>query len=141
MGKYGTLGIGGTVVTTTDSGDGGTFTATYNIPEKFKGSYRVAIRLESPDSGYYAYNWFYNNTAPAPTATPGPTPTTAPGYSGIPTFSIVSVVKDTSVTIKTKNFPPDDSFKVTMGKFGTLGIGGTVVITTDSGDGDRSRHL
>jgi len=135
MGKYGTLGIGGTVVATTDSGTGGSFTATYNIPDKYKGSYRIAIRLESSTSGYYAYNWFYNNTAPAPAPTPGPTPTPAPGYSGIPTFSIVSVVKDTSVTIKTKNFPPDDSFKVTMGKYGTLGIGGTVVATTDSGDG------
>jgi hypothetical protein len=135
MGAYGTRGIGGTVVETTDSGTGGSFTATYTIPDKYKGLARIAIRLESPTSGYYAYNWFYNNTAPAPSPTPGPTPTPAPGYSGIPTFSIASVVKDTSVTIKTKNFPVDDSFTVTMGKYGTLGIGGKVVATTDSGDG------
>jgi len=135
MGKYGTLGIGGTVVATTDSGTGGTFTATYNIPVKYKGLARIAIRLESSTSGYYAYNWFYNNTAPAPSPTPGPTPTPGPVYTGIPTFSIVSVVKDTSVTIKTKNFPADDSFTVRMGKYGTLGVGGKVVATTDSGDG------
>jgi hypothetical protein len=135
MGMYGTLGIGGQVVVTTDSGTGGSFTATYTIPDKYKGLARIAIRLESPTSGYYAYNWFYNNTAPAPSSTPGPTPTPAPGYSGIPTFSIVSVVKDTSVTIKTKNFPADDSFTAAMGKYGTLGIGGKVVATTDSGNG------
>jgi len=135
MGKYGTLGVGGTVVTTTDSGTGGSFTATYNIPAKYKGLARIAIRLESPTSGYYAYNWFYNNNAPAPAPTPGPTPTPGPVYTGIPTFTIVSVVKDTSVTIKTKNFPADDSFTVRMGKYGTLGIGGKVVATTDSGDG------
>jgi hypothetical protein len=116
-------------VATTNSGDGGSFTATYTIPDKYKGLSRIAIRLESPTSGYYAYNWFYNNTAPAASPTPGPV------YSGIPTFSIVSVVKNTSVTIKTKNFPADDSFKVRMGKYGTLGIGGKVVATTDSGDG------
>jgi len=135
MGMYGTLGIGGQVVTTTDSGTGGSFTATYTIPDKYKGLARIAIRLESPTSGYYAYNWFYNNTAPAPSSTPGPTPTPAPGYSGIPTFSIVSVDKDSSVTIKTKNFPAGDKFTVRMGKYGTLAIGGEVVATTDSGTG------
>jgi hypothetical protein len=135
MGAYGSYGIGGTVVATTDSGTGGSFTATYNIPAGLKGSYRIAIRLENPTTGYFAYNWFYNNTAPAPSPTPGPTPTPVPGYSGIPTFSIVSVVKDTSVTIKTKNFPANDSFKVRMGTYGSLGIGGKVVVTTDSGAG------
>jgi hypothetical protein len=131
MGKYGTLGIGGKVVTTTDSGAGGSFTATYTIPDKYKGLARIAIRLESPTSGYYAYNWFYNNTATGSTGTGS----SGSGYTGIPTFTIVSVVKDTSVTIKTKNFPADDTFKVRMGKYGTLGIGGKVVASTDSGDG------
>jgi hypothetical protein len=135
MGAYGTYGKGGTVVATTDSGTGGSFTATYNIPSGLQGSYRIAIRLESSASGYYAYNWFYNNTAPAPSPTPGPTPTPVPRYSGYPTFRIVSVVNDTTVTIKTKNFPAHDSFKVTMGVYGSLGIGGTVVATTDSGTG------
>jgi hypothetical protein len=135
MGTYGTRGVGGIVVTTTDSGVGGSFVASYNIPAALKGSTMIAIRLESASSGYYAYNWFNNNSAPAPSPTPGPTPTPAPGYSGIPTFSIVSVVKDTSVTIKTKNFPAHDTFKVMMGAYGSLGIGGTVVATTDSGAG------
>lgn len=132
MGPYGSLGIGGTVVSTTSTGSGGGFTATYNIPAGLAGSYRIAIRLQSPTSGYYAYNWFYNNSS---SSTPAPTP--IPGYSGYPYFSINAVVKDTSVTIKAYNFPPDDTFTVTMGPYGSLGIGGTVVGTTatDGGGG------
>jgi hypothetical protein len=61
MGAMGTRGVGGVVVATTDSGTGGTLEATYSIPEALKGSYQIAIRLESP-SGYYSYNWFYNST-------------------------------------------------------------------------------
>ena len=55
--------------------------------------------------------------------------------STIPTFSIVSVVEDSKVTIKTYNFPKDVDFKVTMGKYGTMGIGGILITTTDSGEG------
>lgn len=64
MGAYGTKGIGGIVVETTNSGSGGALSKTYKIPSALKGSYRIAIRLQSPTSGYYAYNWFYNNNAP-----------------------------------------------------------------------------
>jgi len=66
MGAYGTLGVGGIVVGTQASGSGGSFSTTYDIPAALAGSYRIAIRLESPTSGYYAYNWFYNNTAVDP---------------------------------------------------------------------------
>jgi hypothetical protein len=130
MGEYGTLGVGGIKVATTDSGDGGSFEATYTIPDELKGRYRIAIRMESTD-GYYAYNWFYNNTSGS---TGGPY-TPPSGYTGIPTFSIKSVDEDTSVTIKTYNFPADLDFKVRMGAYGTLGVGGTVVATTNSGSG------
>ena len=63
MGKYGTAGVGGTQVTTTDSGSGGTMDITYLIPAGLKGLDRIAIRMES-SAGYYAYNWFWNNDAP-----------------------------------------------------------------------------
>src|SRR4030042_119452 len=56
-------------------------------------------------------------------------------YSGYPSFSIEAVAQDKSVTIKTNNLPPNDTFKVTMGKFGTRGVGGIVVDTTNSGSG------
>jgi hypothetical protein len=137
MGKIGTLGIGGIVVGTTDSGSGGSFQATYNIPASLAGLEQIAIRLQSSTSGYFAYNWFYNNTATV-ASTPSPTTTPAPatsGYSGFPTFTISSVVQDQSVTILTSNLPPNDTFTVTMGKFGTEGVGGMVVGTTSSGNG------
>ncbi len=155
MGEYGTLGIGGTVVGTLSSGNGGAITQTFAIPAALADRTKIAIRLDS-NLGYYSYDWFNNDVSfgtsgTAATVTPGPTPTpglsatpaptataaTAPvqGYVGIPTFSIVSVVKDASVTIAGVNFPPNQTFTVRMGQFGTLGVGGTVITTYDSGAG------
>ncbi len=128
MGPYGSYGINGVVITTTNSGSG-SFTATYTIPSTLVGSEKIAIRLESPTTGFFAYNWFWNNPSTAPVTTP------IPGYSGFPTFSIKSVVMNQSVTILTNNLPPNDTFTVTMGKYGTKGVGGIVVATTNSGSG------
>lgn len=61
MGKIGTQGINGKEVARTNSGDGGSFSATYSIPSKYHGEQQIAIRLQSP-RGHYSYNWFYNNT-------------------------------------------------------------------------------
>jgi len=55
-----TLGIDGKLVTTVKTGASGEFTDTYTIPAFLQGQDTIAIRLESPTSGYYAYNWFYN---------------------------------------------------------------------------------
>ncbi|MES0361188.1 MAG: hypothetical protein ABUK20_09755 [Anaerolineales bacterium] len=54
-------GIGCVAVTTIDSEDGGSFVATYSIPQTLRGLKQIAIRLQSP-TGYYSYNWFYNNS-------------------------------------------------------------------------------
>jgi hypothetical protein len=132
IGAYGTMGVGGTQVATVNSGDGGSFTATYSIPAAFAGASRLAIRLESTTGGFFAYNWFWNNTV-SPTPTPNPTP--VPGYTGFPTISIASVVANTTVTLKGSNFPPSFDFKVLIGAYGTLGIGGTQVSTFNSGTG------
>jgi hypothetical protein len=131
MGAMGTLGIDGYLVGTTNSGAGGSFTTTYNIPAQLHGAYQIAIRLQSLH-GYYSYNWFYNNSTGtnAPTGISG-----TPGYSGIPTFNISSVKADESVTILTNNFPANQTFTVTMGAMGTLGINGKVVGTIESGSG------
>lgn len=61
MGALGTQGINGAYVTTIDSGAGGSFSQTFNVPAGLRGSDRIAIRLENA-SGYYAYNWFWNNS-------------------------------------------------------------------------------
>ncbi len=59
----GTRGINGIQVDTIKSGNGGSFSATFTIPSALKGYKQIAIRLQSTTgSGYYAYNWFYNNT-------------------------------------------------------------------------------
>ena len=64
MNDYGTRGIGGAVIQTVDSAAGGALTFTFDIPDAMKGKQRIAIRLESSASGYFAYNWFWNNTYP-----------------------------------------------------------------------------
>jgi hypothetical protein len=147
MGLYGTQGINGVLVTTINSGSGGSFTATFDIPASLYGQYRIAIRLENLYYGYYAYDWFYNNTSgTAPTVTPGtggPYPTSTPVYwwdyygyyTGIPTFSIVSVARDSQVTIQTSNFPANMTFDVRMGLMGTRGVNGVLVTTINSGSG------
>ncbi len=55
----------------------------------------------------------------------------------IPTFTITAVDKDKTVTIETRNFPPNQKFTVTMGQMGTRGVNGFVAGTYDSGAGGR----
>jgi hypothetical protein len=62
MGEYGTAAVGGVVVSTTETGKGGDFTATYTIPDSLKGTEAIAIRMDST-AGYFAYNWFYNSSS------------------------------------------------------------------------------
>lgn len=63
MGRMGTQGIDGIEVGETYSAKGGSFSASYTIPKALRGLDLIAIRLEG-SSGYYSYNWFYNNTTP-----------------------------------------------------------------------------
>lgn len=126
MGKIGTRGIGGTVVGNFDSGTGGSKKFTFDIPAGLKGLKQIAIRFDATSGvHYFAYNWFWNNVSG----------TSSGGYSGFPTFRIVSVVRNTSVTIKTNNLPPNYKFVVRMNKMGTKGLNGTKVATFDSGSG------
>jgi len=140
MGAMGTRGINGIVVGELDSGAGGTLTATYPIPAALQGSYQIAIRAQTghtaPLIPFYAYNWFYNNTSGTGGEPPTPTP---PNYSGIPTFKVCEVAKDSTVTIVTSNFPPNQTFSVTMGPMYTAGVNGHVVGSITSGDGSSQR--
>jgi hypothetical protein len=138
MGPMGTRGIGGIKVARVNSGSGGSKVYTFDIPSSLYGSYKISIRMQSPTSVYFAYNWFYNNSAGS--GTQPPAGTQPPGYSGVPTFSIVSVVEDKNVTIQTYNLPRKDTFRVTMGPMGTKGVGGTVVDVVDSGTGGSKKY-
>lgn len=146
IGKIHTLGVGGVVVATTNSGEGGSFQATYNIPLSLQGQALLSIRLqEKVDGKYYAYNWFANSTTPQATpgipfptssiptqsgtltaATPGILPK-APVYWGYPYFGITGVVQDSKVSVSGANFPLNKDFKVIMGAYGSYGIGGSLV--------------
>jgi hypothetical protein len=139
MGVYGNLGWG-YFVTTINSGGGGSRSYEIAIPSQLAGLDRIAIRIDSWGREYYAYNWFWNNSfpvaaTPQPTKAPGtPVPTTPPGYSGYPYFFIASVTRNGKVAITAYNFPPNDTFDVTMNLYGTLGSGGYKVetVTTDA---------
>jgi len=136
MGPISTQGIGGIKVTTINSSAGGSFNATFNIPTALHGQYQIAIRLENnTGSGYYAYNWFYNDRY---TNTQGAPP--ASGGKPTPTFSISQVKPDESVTIVTQNFPANDRFEALMGYMGSRGIGGIVVHTVTSGAGGSQSY-
>jgi hypothetical protein len=135
MGPMGSRGIDGYVVGKFNSGRGGEKICTFDIPNALKGSYQIAIRIESiTGSGYYAYNWFYNNST-GKWEGGGKPPKHV--YSGIPTFRITDVTKNKSVTIKTYNLPPGDKFKVLMGPMGTKAKNGYFVDQISSGKGGK----
>ncbi len=131
MGKYGTLGVGGIIAAEVTSSETGAFEATFPIPVDLAAEKVVAIRLDAKTGGWYAFNWFYNTTAPVE---PAPEPTPAPVVK-YPSFSIAAVVKDTTVTISGINFPADTDFTVLMGKMWTQGINGIQVAEFNTGAG------
>ncbi len=128
MGKMWTQAVGGIEVAKLNSGEGGSFEATFNIPEALKDEQRISIRLDGV-GGSFAYNWFWNNTAVAPIEP------LEDGYTGYPYFYIDAVVRDTSATITAYNLPKDYDFRVLMGKMWTGGINGIEVTSFNSGEG------
>lgn len=62
MGSMGTRGVGGIPVGTLYSAGGGSLTASFAIPPQLWGSRQISIRTQNWPTGYYSYNWFYNNT-------------------------------------------------------------------------------
>jgi len=112
-----------------DSDRGGSIKATFSIPGAYAGESRLAIRLIQDKKGTTVTRWFTN--AGGGTGGGG-----VPWYyGGIPTFSIVGVVRNSTVTIRTYNFPAGLNFDVYMGPMGTRGIGGYYIGTFNSGAG------
>jgi hypothetical protein len=133
IGRMGTRGVKGIDVDSFETGDGGTLTLTVDIPSEFQGDRQIAIRIESAtESGYFAYNWFYNNS----TGSGGTGGTSGgDGYGGYPTIRISKVVRNSSVTIRVMNLPAEDEFLVSMGRYGSRGVRGYRVDSFDTGDG------
>ncbi|MBP9676747.1 MAG: hypothetical protein KBD67_08425 [Anaerolineaceae bacterium] len=130
MGEISTRGINGIVVGTLNSAEGGVLKARFSIPAELAGKKQISIRMDSPE-GFFAYNWFWNNS----TSTAGGGGEGQGGYTGIPTFSIQAVERDKTVTIAGKNFPANETFKVTMGVMGKKGVGGYDAGSYASGTG------
>ena len=120
MGLSGTQGIGGILVSKLTTGAGGSILAKFHIPPELLGQQIISIRLESPTSGYYSYNWFYNNTAvvvPYNSSTSSSTmvtPTWRGIQEGFPRFDILSVVKGASVSVRLINMPAHINYAVFM---------------------------
>ncbi|WP_420629409.1 hypothetical protein [Candidatus Leptofilum sp.] len=148
MGKMFTRGIGGIVVGTIESGEGGKLTATFEIPEALKDDGRIAIRAQTAHvNPFYAYNWFWNNSTNSGDSSEGNSgdgdnnnTVAKTVYNGIPTFTVCKVTRDGEVEILTKNYPTNQNFTVTMGPMYTRGIGGTVVGTLESADQSSARY-
>lgn len=140
MGEYGTRGVGGIDVGTFYSASGGSFELTFDIPESLADEHMIAIRLQTPDNHWYAYDWFYNQpSVPVVEETEAETVEAAPdpnaGYTGFPLTTIVSNVDKVSVEVKVTNLPKGIDFAVTIGAFGTRGVGGVKVDEFNSADG------
>ena len=69
---------------------------------------------------------------------PSPYPYPYYGYRGIPTIWITGVARNSSVTIQTRNFPPNLDFQVLMGPMGTRGYGYYVTTFNSGGGGSMS---
>jgi len=159
MGPLGTRGIGGYAIGTQNSGAGGSFIVTYPIPSQLQGSDYISIRLESPTSAHYAYDYFKNGvttssnsgstttveTTPSDdgasevAADPGPAADAPSGSDWVlapgsyPLTSINAVEAGKTVTVAGSNFTKNDTYTVLMGFFGTKGINGVVVGTVETG--------
>jgi hypothetical protein len=148
IGAYGTYGVGGTVVDEFNPGDSGSFERTFTIPAAYAGASRLAIRFDS-SNGYYAYDWFYNcngtgyspctgaSASSSSSSSSSSTSTTSEvpsWYAGYPYFYITGVSQDNSVTISGYNFPPNQTFTVQMGVYGSYGYG-TTITSFDTGTG------
>ena len=135
MGAMGTQGIGGYVIGTQSSGEGGSFIATYAIPPQLYGSDYISIRLESTTSDHFTYDYFQNNEGYAATSNSGVTSNNdwilASGT--YPSTNVISTIEDQTVTITGTNFTLNDSYIVRMGPIGSQGVGGVVVDTFNTG--------
>lgn len=63
MGRGGTRAIDGVLVGRINSGAGGAFLATFEIPEQLHDLATIAIRFDSPTAGWFSFNFFANRTS------------------------------------------------------------------------------
>lgn len=132
MGKFGTQGVNGIVVDSTNSGAGGSFDVTYKIPAELKGEEKIAIRMES-SGGYFSYNWF-DNKAQSGGGTPS-TPSTPGTSTGKPSLTILAVEKDKSVKVRAERLPANQTYTIRVGTYANFFKDYVVMGTVNSGSG------
>ena len=94
---------------------------TIQIPNSYKDRRELSLRLVSSNGlSFVATSWFLNATSSGGTGS-------GSVAGSVPTFSVIAVVADDSVTIQTYNFPANKQFEVLMGKMGTMGVDGVRV--------------
>lgn len=130
MDVAGNMAVDGIVVTEMNSGKGGSFEATYRIPAELRGKKTIAIRLEST-RGYYAYDWFNNQTKGSTSG--GSTSNPVPATGGKPYLNVVGVKQNESVTVEAFNLPAYTDFRVRVGPFYTFSKDYVQVTTVRSG--------
>ena len=134
MGPMGTRGINGFVIGTQNSGEGGSFIATYPIPPQLYGSDMISIRMESTTSDHFVYDYFPNKDGLSLDVAADPSNGNWVLPVGThPNTQVVGAVEGTSVTIKGTNFTLNDTYTVRMGVIGTQGVGGIVVDSYTTG--------
>lgn len=129
MDHYGNLALNGTYVDTTNTGGGGAFEETYKIPDALQNDHLIAIRMDS-SAGFFAYNWFVNQSSTSPTPTP-----VVPVTGAKPLISITSVAQNQSVTVRGDNFPANTSYTVRVGPYYTFFRDYVTTGTVNSGSG------
>ena len=135
MGKFLTRGIDGIEVGTLDTGEGGVLKSTFTIPKELADLPRIAIRMDS-DDGYYAYNWFWNNsTGAAAAGDVAVEPVVEPVHTEIPKILVEAVVRDTNVTLAGSSFPAGETFKVMMRDYSAPGADRIDAGTYETGEG------
>ena len=135
MGKFLTRGIDGIEVGTLDTGEGGVLKSTFTIPKELADLPRIAIRMDS-DDGYFAYNWFWNNsTGAAAAGDVAVEPVVEPVHTEIPKILVEAVVRDTNVTLAGSSFPAGETFKVMMRDYSASGADWIEAGTYETGEG------
>ena len=135
-----------------DTGTGGSFQATFPLPAEFSGTSQLVLRMvqNKKNGKSFSQDQCFNNIPGgsgvsysgytpeyySPNYSPGYYSGYRTGYHwGIPTIWIASVVQNSTVTIRTNNFPANIDFEVRMGPMHTQGINGYYVGSFNSGAG------
>ena len=146
MDADGNQGVNGVRINLTNSGVGGTFDETYNIPPTLKNVIQLVIRLQTEKGENAVFATFTNKTGVAPNITLTPTATRkatlAPSFTataglvtpnptieltpissavgGKPRIAILGVLQSQTVSLRAENFPPKQNFVIRVGPYETF---------------------